>query len=159
MLILLESTLFQGFRIFGTMPDLAGLIVILLGLYNGPWEGALFGIAAGIMTGFFSSGYAFIFCIAYGIAGFLSGQVKDRLFPDSFVVPAITSMIITVISSLIITLLGLMSGIISTFYTFTAHIIPLVIMQGALSIPLGYLVRTGIISPKVMLPGSLYLDG
>lgn len=138
---LLQSTILHHFRIFGTIPDLVMLFIIMLGLYNGVAEGVVFGMLAGLVLGYFSSGYCGIFCFSYGTAGLAAGFVSERMHPDDVVMPLLAATVLTAACSFLVVVLNLALGSPGHFHTFLMRILPLLLMNALLAIPMGYLAR------------------
>ena len=98
---ILEITVFEGLKIFGTKPDVLLIVVIFTGLFGGPRIGLEAGAFAGIMVDIFgiSSFGAGIF--AYGVTGILSGVLNKGLYKESFLTQSILVSFFTLIVHLV----------------------------------------------------------
>jgi len=79
-----EMTFFRKIAIFNSTPDIIGIFVIFLGLFYGERTGSGYGMAAGIICDVFSSQLFGLNILRYGILGFVSGYLSDKIYRESF---------------------------------------------------------------------------
>lgn len=149
LLVLLQTSFLPNLS--KTRPDFVLLFIVMLGLYNGLEEGILSGLIAGIMLGFFSSGYTGILCAGYGIAGFLSGLVRERVYSDYFIVPVCLSVVMTLLTEFLVFFSGMALGIVKGFDSIREHMMILIVINAIFAIPIGYLVRSRFIASKKII--------
>lgn len=83
LLLILQITIFNDFKVFGIKPDLLLILTIFFSLYGG----AIFGLSAGISAGFlkdvFSVSSLGINTFSFAIIGISFAVFKNRLFRES----------------------------------------------------------------------------
>lgn len=93
--IILESTLFQYFRIFGVKPDFTLILIVAYSILQGGYYSTFIGLVAGLITDIVFGNAIGVYAFCYMITGYVIGQVHGNVFKDS-VVPAILFNIIAV---------------------------------------------------------------
>ncbi|MGI6129952.1 MAG: rod shape-determining protein MreD [bacterium] len=100
-ILVLQSTLFHGFRLLGARPDLVLAIVGSIALLRGWTEGLLWGIIGGllqdVMTGSLPGSHA----LAKGIAGFTLGLLEGKVFRENTLLPAVVIFIGALIEGIV----------------------------------------------------------
>lgn len=86
---ILQSTVFQHFRIGGILPNTALIIVVSISMLSGRKKGITAGIVTGIMQDIFFSKAIGINILIYTFLGYLIGGVEGRLFKDNYITPLI----------------------------------------------------------------------
>jgi rod shape-determining protein MreD len=99
--IVLQASVFPCFALFGAKPDLVLLLVVSTGLRLGYRGGAAMGFIAGLLLGCFSLSPCGAAALIYGVAGFLSGVVRNRTYPDEIVIPLETTLGATLVTFLL----------------------------------------------------------
>jgi len=139
---LMQDAFFTSFLVRGAKADLLIIFVTMLGLYNGIEEGMIFGGLAGLITAALSSAPAGLLTGAYCFAGFCAGVIKEKIYPDHFVVPLAAALVMSILSVLLLFGGGLMSGILKSTGQITEKILPFLVLNVIFAIPMGYLVRS-----------------
>lgn len=83
-LILLQTTLFAKWRIFGTIPDLCYAALILVSYFCGKETGAVTGIAAGFTVEALGSTGISILPVCYLFCGYVCGYFTRAIIPRRF---------------------------------------------------------------------------
>ncbi|PID57859.1 rod shape-determining protein MreD [candidate division KSB3 bacterium] len=85
-----QTTLLNFFTIHGVKPDLVLIIVVYLGLIEGPNPGCLSGFSFGLFEDVYSGiSLSGVNALSKTISGFLGGLLGKHLYTQSFVVPVI----------------------------------------------------------------------
>jgi rod shape-determining protein MreD len=88
--MIVQTTLLNFFTIDGVKPDLVLIIVIYLGLMEGPNLGCLGGFSLGLFEDVYSGiSLGGVNALSKTIAGFLSGLLGKRLYTQSLFTPII----------------------------------------------------------------------
>lgn len=98
---ILEITVFEYLKIFGTKPDILLIIVIFTGLFGGKRLGLEAGIFAGIMIDIFGISPFGSGILAYGLTGILNGILNKGLYKESFLTQFILASFFTLIVYLV----------------------------------------------------------
>lgn len=86
---ILQSTVFQHFRIGGVLPNTALIIVVSISMLSGRKKGITAGIVTGILQDIFFSKAIGINVLIYAFLGYFIGGVEGRLFKDNYITPLI----------------------------------------------------------------------
>lgn len=73
--VLLQTSFFGFYKIFGAVPDLALIVVLMAGLFLGERCGGVVGLAAGILLGALGSFGISLFPLFYFLVGFFAGSI------------------------------------------------------------------------------------
>ncbi|SKC64479.1 rod shape-determining protein MreD [Maledivibacter halophilus] len=92
---ILQSTVFQHFRIGGILPNTALIIVVSISILSGRKKGVTAGIIAGILQDIFFSKAIGINILIYSFLGYLIGGLESRLFKDNYITPLILMILST----------------------------------------------------------------
>jgi rod shape-determining protein MreD len=113
--ILLQTTVFSHFEIYGVVPDLVLAVVILAGL-SFDWRPTLFlALSGGLLLDFFSAGPFGIFALTFLIIAFCFSFLKSYLFTQANIFVFLIAVLIGTIFQ------GLMAVGLSNFF-FLVHI-------------------------------------
>ncbi|MDQ7822436.1 MAG: rod shape-determining protein MreD [Candidatus Eremiobacteraeota bacterium] len=145
---LFQASFLHYFPLWGVRPDLVLILVAMLGLFNGLADGVAFGLAAGFIMSLVSTGTAGVFCLAYSLTAYLSALVKEKIHPDYYFVPAAVAAGATVLSTVLFVTSGALLRHGKNIDHIKEIIVPLIVMNVVLSIPMGFLVRTRAISTR-----------
>lgn len=89
LMIILQTSFFPQFILTKIKPDLVLLFVMSTGLLKGYKEGVYTGILAGFLSGIICGNLWGLYIIGYGLTGFISGVVPEKMETDAFLVPLI----------------------------------------------------------------------
>lgn len=98
LMLVLETSVLPFLTVRGVRPDLILILVISLGLLNGPREGALAGFAGGLLEDLLLGRYVGVRAISKMIAGYLAGLAGKRVYRDSLVTSVLLVLGGTIIS-------------------------------------------------------------
>ncbi|WIF94421.1 rod shape-determining protein MreD [Caminicella sporogenes] len=84
---ILQTTIFQYFRIAGILPNTALILVIIISLLNGRKKGITAGILAGLLQDFFFSRAIGINLLIYLFISYFIGGLEKKLFKDNLLTP------------------------------------------------------------------------
>jgi rod shape-determining protein MreD len=94
----IESSLSDFLTWNGARPDFILLLVVSSGLLEGPGRGLVSGAAGGIFLGLFSDYPSGIFMLSYGVIGWISGLIRERIYTDTLLVSFLSSGIMTLLN-------------------------------------------------------------
>ena len=80
---MLQMTIANHIKIFGSAPDFMLMCVIFFGLFLGGGAGLESGLAAGALKDIFSLDYFGINMFVFGLVGFIVGILNTKFFKDS----------------------------------------------------------------------------
>ncbi len=86
---ILQSTIFQYFRIFGVLANSALILVVIISLLCGRKKGVAAGFLAGILQDLFFSRAIGIHILIYISIAYLIGGLENKIFKDNIVAPLI----------------------------------------------------------------------
>lgn len=86
--VILESTLFQYFRIFGVKPDFCIILIVSYALLQGSTYGSMIGLGSGLLLDMMFGRTIGLNAFAYMLTGYFIGRLHDNVFKDSFI-PAV----------------------------------------------------------------------
>lgn len=147
-LLVLQSSFFSVIMYKDTKPDLLLLAVISAGLIEGPLAGAAAGVIAGIIFSFASVHMPVFFALLYGLGGYLSGVIRDFIYPDNIVIPLLSAAAGTVLSSGLFWLFTCSLEFFKSYQPFILHFVPLLIVNCVMMIPVFMLYRFVLLKPR-----------
>ncbi|MBL7069115.1 MAG: rod shape-determining protein MreD [Candidatus Omnitrophica bacterium] len=106
--LILESTLFNFFKIGGIQPNFMLILVVFVGLYSEWGEALETGIAAGLLRGAFSAGSVGINLVAFGACALLVSYFKNKVYRENF----LTQIIVTLTTALFISVFAILARIV-----------------------------------------------
>ncbi len=132
--VLLQSTLLTHIAINTVKPDLALIILVFVSMRRGSMVGQVSGFLSGIVEDFMSAGPFGFYPLGFhplmrAITGFLYGLFSGKIFVDPLLMP----MVLTAAATL---LKGLMSGLLSAIFGFSAS--GFLYFTGRIWIEIGY---------------------
>ncbi|WP_231702781.1 rod shape-determining protein MreD [Desulfocucumis palustris] len=127
--LLLQSSTFNSFQIWGIKPDLVLLIIVFNAFLRGHREGAFAGFCVGLLQDIITGSYIGLNALTYMAVGYLVGMTQSKLYKDS---------------SLIMMFLMLAASLVEQFLKYL-----LMSYTGVLISPLVALIR-------VMIPTAIY---
>ncbi len=94
--LILQSTLFQYFKIYGVIPNTALILVISLAVYNGKNKGAVIGFFVGILQDIIFGRMIGLNALVYMITGYGVGLLNKNVFKDNLLIPFSLTAVATV---------------------------------------------------------------
>ncbi len=108
--LILQSTVFQWFKIYGVLPNTALILVICFAVYSGRNKGATIGFFVGILHDIILGRIIGLNALVFMIIGYLVGLMDQKIFKENLLIPFILTGVATVfyeiINLLLIFLLG-----------------------------------------------------
>lgn len=101
-LFILQTTVLQGFRVYGVIPNFPLIITVVFVLLYGYPTGLLFGAVSGILQDSFMSKVLSINLIIYSLIAIVIGMMEEKIFKDNFLTPIILVSVSTVFYNLIV---------------------------------------------------------
>lgn len=93
---ILQGSIFQYFGIFGVVPNTALIIVVIIALAKGKFQGGFFGIVIGLIQDIMFSTTIGINSFIYFVVGYFIGFIEDTFARDNIINPIIFTAISTV---------------------------------------------------------------
>jgi rod shape-determining protein MreD len=97
-----QSTLIEGINVNGITPNFIIVAVVSFGVLRGRYEGALTGIALGLLQDIFYGQVIGFYTLLYLYIGFFSGYLHRNFYRDSILIPGAIIAISDLIYGLII---------------------------------------------------------
>jgi rod shape-determining protein MreD len=133
----LQSTVFSSLAILGTTPDTALILIVSYGIMRGDIEGALFGLACGLVHDVFGSHYIGLYAMLGFLTGYVCGKPFKDFFHDNYFLPFFVVVIATVCYQFLFYCTAILfTGSVDLMYYIGTRIIPKTIYTASLSIPL-----------------------
>ncbi|GAB6088062.1 rod shape-determining protein MreD [Alkaliphilus crotonatoxidans] len=85
--LILQSTLFQYFEIYGVVPNTALILVISLAVYNGKIKGAGIGFVVGLLQDIIFGRMIGLNALVYMLTGYGVGLLNKNVFKDNLLIP------------------------------------------------------------------------
>ncbi|MBF8984316.1 rod shape-determining protein MreD [Lutibacter sp. B2] len=92
---ILQSTIFQYFRILGVLPNTALLIVIVFSILWGEKKGAVIGFITGLLQDILVGSFVGINALIYMLIAYNIGNFQKILFKDTYLTPVFFAIIST----------------------------------------------------------------
>ncbi len=99
--LLLQSTLFGRFSIWGVKPDLAMLVLIFLVSSSGQVESVLYGFFIGFLQDVYSPEFLGINSFTMSLMGFFLDISKERLTVENYSVKAVVAFTVCIVHDII----------------------------------------------------------
>jgi rod shape-determining protein MreD len=108
--IALQASVFGRLTFLGPRPDLVLVVVLCLALYDGPLVGSVAGFGAGFLVDLLSNHVLGVSALAFCLAGWGAGTVRDYYDRDSATTPmvmvAVATALTTIFLAAVLKLLG-----------------------------------------------------
>lgn len=108
--MVLQSSALSRLTFFGVAPDLVVMLVITIGLLEGPLAGAVSGFAAGLLIDFPLETPAGLTGLGYLTVGYLTGIVRPYVQPTAVLFPVLAVGIGSLLSGTLFVLLLFLFG-------------------------------------------------
>lgn len=109
--LLLQSTIFENLRFVGTKPDLLLIVVVLVGVLQGRYQGAKVGFIFGLVEDLFIGRYWGLNAFAKMLTGFLVGLAENKVFKENLLIPSFGLFSATFLHNLIYVILAGLAGL------------------------------------------------
>ncbi|WP_026475942.1 rod shape-determining protein MreD [Alkaliphilus transvaalensis] len=108
--LILQSTLFQYFKIFDVLPSTGLILVISFSIYSGKYKGAVIGFFVGILQDIMFGRVIGLNALVFMLTGYVVGLINRKVFKDNLLIPFALTALATVfyegVNMLFIYLLG-----------------------------------------------------
>lgn len=84
--IFLQSTFFNSYTIYGTVPDMVLVFVIFYALLNGGNKGALYGVFCGLLEDIYMGRFIGMNAISKAITAYIIGRIQGKVFEENVAV-------------------------------------------------------------------------
>jgi len=145
---MLQGVIVSSLVIGGGTPDLLLVVVISLGLLRGSVPGAVFGFSGGLVVDLLTLGTLGITSLVLTLAGFWAGRYAETTGRGRRFAPLVAVGAITVLAGVFAFALHYMLGeAVVARHALVTALVPAVIMNLALALPLHALVRATVREP------------
>lgn len=120
--IFLQSTIFAGLSIKGTVPDIMLIFVAFFALLNGPNRGTVYGLLCGLLEDLYIGRIIGINALSKGLVAYIIGKLQGNVFQENILVGILMAVIATLINAvlvLVITAISLQTLIIDSAILFS----------------------------------------
>ncbi len=121
--LVLQSTLFPHLTVAGAKPDLVLIFIILYALMHGPKEGALVGLAGGLLQDLMFGQYLGMNALAKLSVGYGFGVLERRIYKESLLIPIAALFLGTFLNETVLYLLGLAGSGQINYFTYAGKVI------------------------------------
>ena len=108
--LILQSTLFQWFKIYDVVPNTSLIIVISFAIYSGRNRGAIIGFFVGILQDIIFGRIIGLGALIFMIIGYLVGLMDQKIFKDNLFVPLVLTALATILYEMVNFLLIFLLG-------------------------------------------------
>ena len=137
--LLLELTVLNHIKIFGSAPDLLLVCVVFFALFQGPWMGLETGIAAGLFKDLFALDFFGINIFIFAVTGLFAGAIRAKFFKESRMTQFILVVFFTVFSMILhyalVSILSKYSNLNFSDYLITS-VTPTAVYTALVSVPI-----------------------
>ncbi|HSH36013.1 rod shape-determining protein MreD [Schnuerera sp.] len=98
---ILQSTIFQYFKIFEVVPNTSLVIIVVIALLKGKKTASIMGLLAGLLQDIIFSSVIGINGFIYFFVGYLVGMAENRLSKDNILIPFIMTIFSTIFYHLV----------------------------------------------------------
>lgn len=109
--LILQTTILPHLAIFRVVPDLLLVVVICIGLVQGPSAGALAGFAGGLLRDFLLNAPTGLSALAYLSVGYAVGAIRPYVQSSSVAVPLVGVFAGSIVGSTMYIALSLLLGV------------------------------------------------
>lgn len=156
--LIVQTTILPHLALFHVVPDLLLLVVICIGLVQGPSAGAVSGFLAGLLRDFLLSSPTGLSSLAYLGVGYAVGAVRPYVQSSSVVVPLVGVFVGTAAGTSAFITLSILLGVPAEPVSRLAQVVLLTSLYNTLLVPFAYpVVRRLTADPHRMeaaMPGS-----
>jgi len=98
--LLLESTVFSTYHLWGIMPDMVLLFVVFISILDGRRAGAIYGFACGLLIDLYLARYVGVNGLSLAFTGYITGLLRRLVYPEHLLAPLIAVAAGTIINQL-----------------------------------------------------------
>lgn len=131
---ILEMTLFESIRIGGVAPNFMLMIIVSFALLRGSKEGALIGVAAGLLYDVTFAMFLGQHTVMYMIIGYVCGKFNKNFYRENFIMPFLCTLFSSLCASCISMFFYVMRGKTNLLFFLKTIAIPEVIYTVTLSL-------------------------
>ncbi|MFP4496939.1 MAG: rod shape-determining protein MreD [Vulcanimicrobiota bacterium] len=147
-LVLLQTSFLPEFTTFKVRPDLVLLFVVSIGLVLNYKQGLLAGAIAGLVAGIISWNLWGLYLLTYCLAGFLAGNLPEKMEADNFFIPLSASVGASIIELVLFFVVGSFLNIYQIMGDFFVKALAFLIWNAIFAIPVFLVVKFIIIGEK-----------
>jgi rod shape-determining protein MreD len=107
--IFLQSTLFAGISMKGTVPDIVLIFITFFALLNGSRKGTIYGVLCGLFEDLYMGRVIGINALSKGLVAFIVGKLQGNVFKENILVGIMMAVIATLINSVLVILITAIS--------------------------------------------------
>lgn len=108
--LILQSTVFQWFEIYGVAPNTALILIISFSIYLGKNKGATLGFFVGLLQDIILGRIIGLNALVFMVIGYIVGLMDQKIFKENLLIPfilaAVGTLFYEIINLLLIFLLG-----------------------------------------------------
>lgn len=130
----LSSTFFQNFRMGNISPNFMLVIIVSFALLRGSKEGALIGIAVGVLQDASFSMTMGASVLVYTGIGYICGKFNKNFYRENFIIPLVCTFLSSLVYSIINLIVISVNGSINIEYVIKMIIVPELIYTVTLSL-------------------------
>jgi len=95
--LILQSTVFQWFKIYGVVPNTALILVVSFAIYSGKNKGAIIGFSVGMLHDVIFGRIIGSNALFFMIIGYLVGLMDQKIFKENLIIPFLLTALATVL--------------------------------------------------------------
>jgi rod shape-determining protein MreD len=131
----LQAGLAPHLAVFGVVPNLFLLVVVTLGLVEGPTAGSVAGFVAGLLLDMLGTAVIGPWALVLSVVGFVAGTLSAQMFAEGWLLPVTVVFVASLIAELAYGLLLAMLGVGGPFFLVLARIVvPAAVYNTALAV-------------------------
>ncbi|MGE5453982.1 MAG: rod shape-determining protein MreD [Methylocystaceae bacterium] len=85
--ILMETTVFSAYHLWGITPDLLLIFVMFMSVLDGRRAGAIYGFLCGLLLDLYLARYVGVNALSLALAGYLAGLLRRQVYPEHLLSP------------------------------------------------------------------------
>ena len=134
LLHVLPATILQFIKIEGIAPNFMLMLIVSIALIRGSKEGALLGIAAGIINDILFGRYIIFSVVNYALIGYMCGKLHKKFYRENYILPFFCTFASSLYLSVVTMITFLVQGKSNFLYLLKSIVIPEVIYTTAVSL-------------------------
>lgn len=136
--LLIQTTVLPHLALFQVVPDLLLVVVICIGLVEGPSAGAVSGFAAGLLRDFLLNSPTGLSSLAYLAVGYAVGAIRPYVQSSSVAVPLAGVFVGSVVGTAFYIALSLLLGVPAEPLSRLIQVVLLTALYNTLLVPFAY---------------------
>ncbi|MHB9093642.1 MAG: rod shape-determining protein MreD [Eubacteriales bacterium] len=109
--LVLQATLFSHLTVAGVKPDLVLVLLVFYALLHGPMEGALMGLAGGLLQDLMFGQNIGMNTLAKLVTGYLFGALEKKIYKENVLVPMVVLFLATFLNETVLYILRFFSHV------------------------------------------------